>query len=39
MADLLVNQWQGALLRMKIEQSVGPLEECRNNLVDGYFAG
>jgi TetR/AcrR family transcriptional repressor of nem operon len=39
MADLLVNQWQGALLRMKIERSVRPLEDCRDSLVDGYFAG
>ncbi len=37
MADLLVNQWQGALLRMKIEQSVRPLEDCCGSLVDGYF--
>jgi TetR/AcrR family transcriptional repressor of nem operon len=39
MADLLVNQWQGALLRMKIEQSVRPLQDCCDSLVDGYFAG
>ena len=38
MADLLVNQWQGALLRMKIERSVRPLQDCRESLVDGYFA-
>jgi TetR/AcrR family transcriptional repressor of nem operon len=38
MADLLVNQWQGALLRMKIEQSVQPLQDCSNCLLDGYFA-
>jgi TetR/AcrR family transcriptional repressor of nem operon len=25
MANLLVNNWQGALLRMKIEQSVQPI--------------
>ena len=39
MADLLVNQWQGALLRMKIERSARPLEDCRESLVDGFFAG
>ncbi|MCU0736243.1 MAG: TetR/AcrR family transcriptional regulator [Methylotetracoccus sp.] len=37
MADLLVNAWQGALLRMKIEQSVHPLEECCRNLLGDYF--
>lgn len=37
MADLLVNAWQGALLRMKIEQSVRPLEECRSSLLREYF--
>ncbi len=37
MADLLVNAWQGALLRMKIEQSVQPLEECCRNLLGDYF--
>ena len=28
-----------AQLAQKIERSVGPLNECRDNLVDGYFAG
>ena len=37
MADLLVNAWQGALLRMKVEQSVHPLEECYRNLLGDYF--
>lgn len=37
MADLLTNTWQGALLRMKIEQSVQPLEECCQTLLDDYF--
>jgi len=37
MADLLVNNWQGALLRMKIEQSVQPLEQCIQVLLDDYF--
>jgi TetR/AcrR family transcriptional regulator, transcriptional repressor for nem operon len=37
MADLLVNTWQGALLRMKIEQSVQPLEDCCRHLLEGYF--
>jgi len=37
MADLLVNNWQGALLRMKIEQSVQPLQEFYDTLLDDYF--
>jgi TetR/AcrR family transcriptional repressor of nem operon len=37
MADLLVNSWQGALLRMKVERSIAPLEACRKSLMDGYF--
>jgi TetR/AcrR family transcriptional regulator, transcriptional repressor for nem operon len=37
MADLLVNQWQGALLRMKVEQSVAPLTECTERLLNDYF--
>ena len=37
MADLLVNMWQGALLRMKIEQSSIPLKQCCQNLLDDFF--
>lgn len=37
MADFLVNAWQGALLRMKIERSVRPLTQLRDMLLDGYF--
>lgn len=37
MANLLLNSWQGALLRMKIEQSVQPLQECCQTLLDDYF--
>ncbi len=37
MADLLADAWQGALLRMKVEQSVRPLEDCIGHLLDGYF--
>jgi TetR/AcrR family transcriptional repressor of nem operon len=37
MADLLVNNWQGALLRMKLEQSVRPLQEFCDTLLDDYF--
>lgn len=37
MANLLVNNWQGALLRMKIEKSVQPLQEFYDTLLDDYF--
>ncbi|MDF9391033.1 MULTISPECIES: TetR/AcrR family transcriptional regulator [Methylococcus] len=37
LADCLVDAWQGALLRMKIERSTRPLEECCRNLLEGYF--
>lgn len=37
MADLLANTWQGALLRMKIEQSANPLKQCCHDLLDDYF--
>ena len=37
MADLWVNAWQGALLRMKIEQSTAPLLQCRTALLEDFF--
>ena len=37
MADLLVNAWQGALLRMKIEQSSTPLKQCCRDLLGDFF--
>lgn len=37
MAKLLVNNWQGALLRMKLEQSVQPLQEFSDTLLGDYF--
>ncbi len=37
MADLLLNNWQGALLRMKIEQSVLPLQAFYQTLLEDYF--
>lgn len=37
MADFLVNVWQGALLRMKVERSVRPLVQCCDMLLAGYF--
>ena len=37
MADFLVNAWQGALLRMKIEKSSTPLTQCCQDLLGDYF--
>jgi TetR/AcrR family transcriptional repressor of nem operon len=37
MADLLTDAWQGALLRMKIELSVAPLQRCCAELLGDYF--
>jgi TetR/AcrR family transcriptional repressor of nem operon len=37
MADLLVNAWQGALLRMKIEKSSAPLKQCYQELLGDFF--
>jgi TetR/AcrR family transcriptional repressor of nem operon len=37
MADLLLNGFQGALLRMKIEKSVAPLTDCCQELLGDYF--
>jgi TetR/AcrR family transcriptional regulator, transcriptional repressor for nem operon len=37
MADLLTNTWQGALLRMKIEQSADPIKQCCHDLLDDFF--
>lgn len=37
MADILLNGWQGALLRMKIEKSTEPLIQCREHLLRGWF--
>ena len=37
MADLLVNAFQGALLRMKIEKSSVPLKQCCGDLLGEFF--
>ena len=37
MADLLVNAWQGALLRMKIEKSTQPLNEFYRLFLEDYL--
>ena len=37
MADLWVNAWQGALLRMKVELSIEPLQHCCHAFLDEFF--
>lgn len=37
MAKLLFDQWQGALLQMKIEKSTQALKRCLTLLLDDYF--
>lgn len=37
MADLLVDSWEGAVIRMKIERSTAPLQRCLDGLLGGYF--
>lgn len=37
MADLLLNAWQGALLRMKIEKSAAPVKRCCQDLLGDFF--
>lgn len=37
LADLWVNAWEGALLRMKVEQSVAPLKQCYHELLGIFF--
>ncbi|HTJ55261.1 MAG TPA: TetR family transcriptional regulator C-terminal domain-containing protein, partial [Nitrosospira sp.] len=37
MADLLLNTWQGALLRMKIEKSSAPIKQCCDDLLGDFF--
>jgi TetR/AcrR family transcriptional regulator, transcriptional repressor for nem operon len=37
LADLLVDTWEGALLRMKMQRSVEPLRQCKDHLLRGYL--
>ncbi|SFP90417.1 transcriptional regulator, TetR family [Nitrosomonas cryotolerans] len=37
MADLLINTWQGALLRTKIEKSAAPVKQCCQSLLGDFF--
>ena len=37
MAELLLNAWEGAVMRMRVEKSTQPLEEICRLLLHGYF--
>ncbi len=37
MADFLINAWEGAVLRMKIEKSTKPLKQCLKFVLDDFF--
>ena len=37
MADLLVEAWEGAVIRLKIERSSVPLQRCLDRLLGDYF--
>lgn len=38
MAGLLVDSWEGAVLRMKATRSREPLDRCMSAMLEGYFA-
>ncbi|MFD6270545.1 TetR/AcrR family transcriptional regulator [Nocardia asteroides] len=37
LADLLLESWEGAVIRMKIDRTVAPLDKCLRRLLDDYF--
>jgi TetR/AcrR family transcriptional repressor of nem operon len=37
LADLLLESWEGAVIRMKIDRSLEPLHKCLHRLLDDYF--
>lgn len=37
LAQVLVDTWEGAVIRMKIERSVTPLENSLRHILDNYF--
>jgi TetR/AcrR family transcriptional repressor of nem operon len=37
LADLLLESWEGAVIRMKIVRSLEPLHKCLRRLLDDYF--
>jgi TetR/AcrR family transcriptional repressor of nem operon len=37
LADLLLESWEGAVIRMKIDRTLGPLRKCLDRLLGDYF--
>lgn len=37
LADLLVDSWEGAVIRMKVERSTAPLDRCIKRHFDGFL--
>jgi TetR/AcrR family transcriptional repressor of nem operon len=37
LADLLVDAWEGAVIRMKVQRNVEPLRQVLRQLLDGHF--
>ncbi|MFC9896331.1 TetR family transcriptional regulator C-terminal domain-containing protein [Nocardia sp. NPDC127579] len=37
LADLLIEAWEGAVVRMKIDRTLEPLHKCLARLLDDYF--
>ncbi|MFD3593918.1 TetR family transcriptional regulator C-terminal domain-containing protein [Nocardia sp. NPDC058640] len=37
LADLLLESWEGAVIRMKLQRTVEPLHKCLKRLLDDYF--
>ncbi|MEV6427175.1 TetR family transcriptional regulator C-terminal domain-containing protein [Nocardia sp. NPDC051463] len=37
LADMLLESWEGAVIRMKINRSLEPLQKCLRRLLDDYF--
>lgn len=37
LADMLIESWEGAVIRMKVDKSVEPLHKCLRRLLDSYF--
>lgn len=38
LADLLIEAWEGAVIRMKLERSLAPLRRVVARLIDDYFS-
>ncbi|WP_405165693.1 TetR/AcrR family transcriptional regulator [Nocardia sp. NBC_01499] len=37
LADLLLESWEGAVIRMKIDRTLAPLNKCLDRLLGDYF--